>query len=57
MTIEELADRIRHCSKEELKELEREIRLAWAKGKIADAECFEMVTLILQRSELNYNSQ
>ena len=56
MTIGELADRIRHCSKEELKELERELRLAWAKDKIADAECFEMVTCILQSSEFNYNS-
>lgn len=56
MTIEELADKIKHCSKEELKDIERELRLAWAKDKIADAECFEMVTCILQGSEFNYNS-
>ena len=57
MTIEELADKIKHCSKDELKDIERELRLAWAKDKIADAECFEMVTCILQGSEFNYNSQ
>ena len=57
MSLEELADKIKYCSKDELKEIERELRLAWAKDKIADAECFEMVTRILQRSELNYNSQ
>ena len=57
MTIGELADKIKNCSKDELKELEREIRLAWAKDKITDAECFEMVTCILQGSESNYNSQ
>ena len=28
MNLEELADRVKDCSKEELKELEREIRLA-----------------------------
>ena len=42
MTIEELADKIKHCSKEELKEIEREIRLAWAKGCNSEKECADI---------------
>ena len=56
MSLEELADRVKDCSKEELKEIEREIRLAWAKGCKSEKECAEIVACMVQGSEFNYNS-
>lgn len=56
MSLEELADRVKDCSKEELKEIEREIRLAWAKGSKSEKECAEIVACMVQGSEFNYNS-
>lgn len=56
MNLEELADRVKDCSKAELKEIEREIRLAWAKGSKSEKECGEIVACMVQGSEFNYNS-
>ena len=55
MSLEELADKIKGCSKEELKELEREIRLAWAKGCKSEKERADIVACMVQGSEFNYN--
>ena len=57
MTIDELADKINHCSKDDLKDIERELRLAWAKGCKSEKECADIVACMLQDSEFNYNSQ
>lgn len=57
MSIEEIADKIKHCSKDELKELEREIRLAWAKGYKSEKERADIVACMVQDSEFNYNSR
>lgn len=57
MNLEELADKVKDYSKEELKELEREIRLAWAKGCKSEKECADIVACIVQGSEFNYNSR
>lgn len=56
MNLEELADKVKDCSKEELKELERGIRLAWAKGCKSEKECAEIVACIVKGSEFNYNT-
>ena len=56
MSLEELADRVKDCSKEELKEIEREIRLAWAKGCKSEKEYADIVACMVQGSEFNYNS-
>lgn len=56
MSLEELADKVKDCSKAELKEIEREIRLAWAKGCKSEKEYADIVACIVQGSEFNYNS-
>ena len=56
MSLEELSDKVKDCSKEELKEIEREIRLAWAKGSKSEKECAEIVACMVKDSEFNYNS-
>ena len=56
MSLEELADRVKDCSKEELKEIEREIRLAWAKGCETEKEYADIIACMVQGSEFNYNT-
>jgi hypothetical protein len=55
MTIEQLADIVKHCSKDELKEIEREIRVAWARDEKSINECFDMVACILQNRNFEAN--